>query len=35
MAIEVMFRGRRNTGEQLQSRTFDSLEDAMKWVGEP
>jgi hypothetical protein len=35
MAIEEMFGGRRNTGEQLQSRTFDSLEDAMKWVAGP
>jgi hypothetical protein len=28
MAIEGMFQGRRNTGSQLDSRTFDSLTDA-------
>lgn len=33
MAIQTMFKGRRRTG--LQSRTFDSLEEAMKWVAEP
>ncbi len=32
MAIEEMFKGRRRT--TLQSRTFNSVEDAMKWVGE-
>jgi hypothetical protein len=32
MAIQTMFKGRRRTG--LQSRTFDSLTDALKWVGE-
>jgi hypothetical protein len=32
MAIEGMFRGRRNTGSQLDSRTFDSLDEAMEWV---
>jgi hypothetical protein len=32
MAIEEMFKGRRRT--ELQSRTFDSLEEAMKWVAE-
>jgi hypothetical protein len=31
-AIDVMFKGRRNTGSQLQSRTFDSVAEAMKWV---
>jgi len=35
MAIEEMFKGRRNTGEQLQSRTFDSVADGMNWVAEP
>jgi len=35
MAIEEMFKGRRNTGEQLQSHTFDSVADAMNWVAEP
>jgi len=35
MAIEEMFKGRRNTGEQLQSRTFDSVADAMNWLAEP
>ena len=34
MAIDEMFRGRRNTGERLQSRTFDSVADALKWVAE-
>ncbi len=33
MAIQTMFKGRLRTG--LQSRTFDSLADAMKWVAEP
>ena len=33
MAIEGMFKGRRNTGEQLESRLFDSVEDALDWVG--
>ena len=33
-AIDEMFKGRRDTGSQLQSRTFDSLADAMKWVSE-
>jgi hypothetical protein len=32
MAIQTMFKGRRRSG--LQSRTFDSLEDAMRWVVE-
>jgi stage II sporulation SpoAA-like protein len=32
MAIQTMFKGRRRTG--LQSRTFDSLTDALRWVGE-
>jgi hypothetical protein len=32
MAIQTMFKGRRRTG--LQSRTFDSLADATRWVGE-
>jgi hypothetical protein len=32
MAIEEMFKGRRRTA--LQSRTFNSVEDALKWVGE-
>jgi hypothetical protein len=32
MAIQTMFKGRRRTG--LQSRTFDALADALKWVGE-
>lgn len=31
-AIDAMFRGRRDTGSQLQSRTFDSVAEAMKWV---
>jgi hypothetical protein len=33
-AIDEMFRGRRDTGSQLQSRTFDSLADAIKWAAE-
>ena len=33
MAIDAMFKGRRNTGEQLESRIFDSVEDALDWVG--
>lgn len=33
MAIEEMFKRRRKT--VLQSRTFDSVADAMKWVAEP
>jgi hypothetical protein len=33
MAIEEMFKGRRNTDDQMQSRTFDSA-DAMNWVAE-
>jgi hypothetical protein len=33
MAIEDMFKGRRNAGEQLESRLFDSVEDAFDWVG--
>jgi hypothetical protein len=32
MAIQTMFKGRRRTG--LQSRTFDVLADALRWVGE-
>lgn len=32
MAIETMFKGRLQT--RLQSRIFESLDDAMKWVGE-
>jgi hypothetical protein len=32
MAIQTMFKGRRRTG--LQSRTFDGLADALRWVGE-
>jgi SpoIIAA-like len=32
MAIQTMFKGRRRTG--LQSRTFDALADALRWVGE-
>jgi hypothetical protein len=35
MAIEHMFIGRPNTGEQLISRKFDSLEGALNWVTEP
>jgi hypothetical protein len=35
MAIEEMFQGRRTTGSQLQSRTFDSVEDALNWVAGP
>ena len=31
-AIDKMFKGRRKTA--LQSRIFDSMEDAMKWVSE-
>lgn len=31
-AIDEMFRGRRNTGLQLDSRTFDAVDDAMKWM---
>ncbi len=34
LAIQEMFRGRRDTGEQLQSRTFDSLAEALSWVEE-
>lgn len=33
MAIDAMFKGRRNTGEQLDSRIFDSVQDALEWVG--
>ena len=32
MAIQTMFKGRRRTG--LQSRTFDAVADALRWVGE-
>jgi hypothetical protein len=32
MAIQGMFAGRRNTAEQLDSRTFDSLDEAMEWA---
>jgi hypothetical protein len=35
MAIEEMFRGRRETGDRLQSRTFDSVAEALKWAAEP
>lgn len=34
MAIERMFNTRPNPGEQLKSRTFDSLADALIWVTE-
>jgi hypothetical protein len=34
MAIEEMFKGRRTTGLQLDSRTFDSLAEALTWVAE-
>jgi hypothetical protein len=34
MAIEEMFKGRRYTDDQLQSRTFDLVADAMNWVAE-
>jgi hypothetical protein len=34
MAIEGMFAGRRITGAQLDSRTFDSVADALKWVAD-
>ena len=32
MAIQTMFKGRRRSG--LQSRTFDALADALRWVAE-
>lgn len=35
MAIEDMFKGRPNTGEQLESGIFDSIADAFDWVGAP
>ena len=35
MAIEGMFAGRRNTGAELDSRTFDSLDTAMEWATGP
>lgn len=35
MAIEEMFKGRRTTGQLLDSRTFDALADALTWVAEP
>lgn len=35
MAIERMFKERRNRDNRLQSRTFDSVADALKWVAEP
>jgi len=35
MAIERMFRERRNRDNRLQSQTFDSVADAFKWVAEP
>lgn len=35
MAIEHMFNGRPNTGEQLNSRTFESVADALVWAAEP
>lgn len=34
MAIEGMFAGRRNTGDRLQSRMFDSVSEALNWVAE-
>jgi hypothetical protein len=33
MAINGMFKGRRNTGAQLDSRICDSVQDALDWVG--
>ena len=35
MAVEGMFGGQRNTGDLLQSRTFNSVADALAWLGEP
>jgi hypothetical protein len=35
MAIERMFRERRNRDNRLQSQTFDSVADAFNWVAEP
>jgi hypothetical protein len=35
MAIEHMFSERRITDARMQSRTFDSVADAFKWVAEP
>jgi hypothetical protein len=32
MAIDEMFKGRRNTGEQLDSQIFGSVPDALDWV---
>jgi hypothetical protein len=34
MAIERMFRERRNRDNRLQSQTFESVADAFKWVAE-
>jgi hypothetical protein len=34
MAIEEMFKGRRITNERLDSRKFDSVADALKWVAD-
>lgn len=33
--MKALFKGRRDTGVQLQSRTFDSVADALIWVAEP
>ena len=35
MAIEDMFRNRSDNAAQLQSRIFESIADALKWVAEP
>lgn len=35
MAIEEMFGGQRDAGELLQSRTFDTVANALNWLTEP